>query len=152
MKEKFWYFGYVVALLLILLIAFTDFPSGADMALAILFTCVFSVTHTQLLHRRMLHTDSSYRINVLDERNIAIKEKAGNITNMITLMLLGIAMLIFITLNYMVSAIIVGVIILIQPLVLIIASSIIEKKSENNNKALCGPRYHNLHTEGCFYS
>lgn len=92
------------------------------------FTCVFSVTHTQLLHRRMLHTDSSYRINVLDERNIAIKEKAGNITNMITLMLLGIAMLIFITLNYMVSAIIVGVIILIQPLVLIIASSIIEKK------------------------
>ncbi len=128
MKEKFWYFGYVVALLLILLIAFTDFPSGADMALAILFTCVFSVTHTQLLHRRMLHTDSSYRINVLDERNIAIKEKAGNITNMITLMLLGIAMLIFITLNYMVSAIIVGVIILIQPLVLIIASSIIEKK------------------------
>lgn len=128
MKEKFWYFGYVVALLLILLIAFTDFPSGADMALAILFTCVFSVTHMQLLHRRMLHTDSSYRINVLDERNIAIKEKAGNITNMITLMLLGIAMLIFITLNYMVSAIIVGVIILIQPLVLIIASSIIEKK------------------------
>lgn len=128
MKEKFWYFGYIVALLLILLIAFTDFPSGADMALAILFTCVFSVTHTQLLHRRMLHTDSSYRINVLDERNIAIKEKAGNITNMITLMLLGIAMLIFITLNYMVSAIIVGVIILIQPLVLIIASSIIEKK------------------------
>lgn len=128
MKEKFWYLGYVVGLLLILLIAFTDFPSGADMALAILFTCVFSVTHTQLLHRRMLHTDSSYRINVLDERNIAIKEKAGNITNMITLMLLGIAMLIFITLNYMVSAIIVGVIILIQPLVLIIASSIIEKK------------------------
>ncbi len=128
MKEKFWYFGYVVGLLLILLIAFTDFPSGADMALAILFTCVFSVTHTQLLHRRMLHTDSSYRINVLDERNIAIKEKVGNITNMITLMLLGIAMLIFITLNYMVSAIIVGVIILIQPLVLIIASSIIEKK------------------------
>ena len=128
MKEKFWYFGYVVGLLLILLIAFTDFPSGADMALAILFTCVFSVTHTQLLHRRMLHTDSSYRSNVLDERNIAIKEKAGNITNMITLMLLGIAMLIFITLNYMVSAIIVGVIILIQPLVLIIASSIIEKK------------------------
>ncbi len=122
MKEKFWYFGYVVGLLLILLIAFTDFPSGADMALAILFTCVFSVTHTQLLHRRMLHTDSSYRINVLDERNIAIKEKAGNITNMITLMLLGIAMLIFITLNYMVSAIIVGVIILIQPLVLIIAN------------------------------
>ena len=128
MKEKFWYFGYVVGLLLILLIAFTDFPPGADMALAILFTCVISVTHTQLLHRRMLHTDSSYRINVLDERNIAIKEKAGNITNMITLMLLGIAMLIFITLNYMVSAIIVGVIILIQPLVLIIASSIIEKK------------------------
>ena len=125
-ERKVLYFGYVVALLLILLIAFTDFPSGADMALAILFTCVFSVTHTQLLHRRMLHTDSSYRINVLDERNIAIKEKAGNITNMITLMLLGIAMLIFITLNYMVSAIIVGVIILIQPLVLIIASSIIE--------------------------
>lgn len=128
MKEKFWYFGYIAALLLVLLIAFTDFPPGVDIALAILFTCVSSVTHTQLLHRRMLNTDSSYRIQVLDERNIAIKEKAGNITNMVTLMLLGIAMLIFIVLNYMVSAIIVGVIILIQPLLLIITSSIIEKK------------------------
>lgn len=128
MKEKFWYFGYIVALLLILLIAFTDFPPGAYMALAILLTCVFSVTHTQLLHRRMLHTDSSYRINVLDERNIAIKEKAGNITNMITVALLGIVTLIFIALNYMVSAIIVGVVIFLQPVILIITSNIIEKK------------------------
>lgn len=64
----------------------------------------------------------------MDERNIAIKEKAGNIANMITLVLLGLATVVFIILDYIVPAIISGAIIAFQPMVLIIVSSMIEKK------------------------
>ena len=39
--------------------------------------------------------DSEYQKHVMDERNLAIKEKAGNITNMFTTTLLGIASVVF---------------------------------------------------------
>lgn len=72
--------------------------------------------------------DRDYKVNVMDERNIAIKEKAGNIANMITLVQLGLATVIFICLDYLIPAIITGGIIVLQPIVLIIVSNMIEKK------------------------
>lgn len=130
MKNKYqiWYIGYIISLVLILIVFLADCSKAVDIGLTILFSVVFSVSHVQVLHNKMLKNDSDYKINVMDERNIAIKEKAGNITNMITLALLGITTVIFILLDYLVPAIITGVIVVAQPIILIIASSIIEKK------------------------
>lgn len=64
----------------------------------------------------------------MDERNIAIKEKAGNIANMITIMLLGFATVMFISLDFLLPAAVTGGIIVAQPIVLIIVSNRIEKK------------------------
>lgn len=130
MKNKYqiWYIGYIISLVLIPIVLLTDCSKAVDIGLTILFSVVFSVSHVQVLHNKMLKNDSDYKINVMDERNIAIKEKAGNITNMITLALLGITTVIFILLDYLVPAIITGVIVVAQPIILIIVSSIIEKK------------------------
>lgn len=130
MKNKYqiWYIGYIISLVLILIVLLADCSKAVDIGLTILFSVVFSVSHVQVLHNKMLKNNSDYKINVMDERNIAIKEKAGNITNMITLALLGITTVIFILLDYLVPAIITGVIVVAQPIILIIASSIIEKK------------------------
>ena len=76
----------------------------------------------------MMKNDADYKINVMDERNIIIKEKTGNITNMFNTILLGVATVIFICLDYIIPAIIVGSIITIQPIILIIISSVLEKK------------------------
>ena len=127
-KYKIWYIGYIISLVLILIVLLADCSKAVDIGLTILFSVVFSVSHVQVLHNKMLKNDSDYKINILDERNIAIKEKSGNITNMITLALLGITTVIFILLDYLVPAIITGVIVVAQPIILIIVSSIIEKK------------------------
>lgn len=127
-KNMIWYLGYVVSVILVLIIFLTDFSKMVDIGLAILFTAVFSVSHTQILHNKLMKEDRDYKVNVMDERNIAIKEKAGNITNMITLVQLGLATVIFICLDYLIPAIITGGIIVLQPIVLIIVSSMIEKK------------------------
>lgn len=127
-KNNFWYVGYGISLALVLLLFFTDFRIEIDMAIGILFSVIFAVSHTRLLHSKMLHDDSGYKRNVLDERNIIIKEKAGNITNMITLILLGCATVLFIALEYIVPAIVIGVIIFAQPIILICISNSIEKK------------------------
>lgn len=123
-----WYLGYGISAAIILLIALTDLSREMDLALGILFAVVFSVSHTQILHSKMLRTDDDYRINVMDERNIMIKEKAGNITNMVTIVLLGLATVLFITLDYIIPAVVTGILVAVQPLVLIIISSAIEKK------------------------
>ena len=130
MKNKYqiWYIGYIISLVLILIVLLADCSKAVDIGLTILFSVVFSVSHVQVLHNKMLKNDSDYKINVMDERNIAIKEKSGNITNMITLALLGITTVIFILLDYLVPAIITGVIVVAQPIILIIVSSIIENK------------------------
>lgn len=128
MKNKIWYMGYIISLCIVLIIFLTDFNKMVDIGLAVLFSAIFSVSHTQILHNKMMKNDTEYKNNVMDERNIAIKEKAGNITNMITLTLLGVATVIFICLDLLIPAIVTGAIITIQPVILIIVSNMIEKK------------------------
>lgn len=128
MKNKIWYLGYIISLCIVLIIFLTDFNKMVDIGLAVLFSAIFSVSHTQILHNKMMKNDTEYKNNVMDERNIAIKEKAGNITNMITLTLLGLATVIFICLDLLIPAIVTGAIITVQPVILIIVSNMIEKK------------------------
>ena len=49
-----------------------------DIGLAVLFSVIFSVSHVQILHNKMMKNDNDYKINVMDERHIMIKEKTGN--------------------------------------------------------------------------
>lgn len=130
-KNQIWYIGYIISLLLVLIILFTNFSKMVDMRLAVLLSMVFSVSHVQILHNKMMKNNTDYKINVMDERNIMIKEKAGNITNMVNTALLGIATVIFICLDYVIPAIVTGVIIAIQPIILITISNMLEKKCRN---------------------
>ena len=130
MKNKYqiWYIGYIISLLLVLTMLFADFPKMVDIGLAVLFSAVFGVSHVQVLHNKMLKNDADYKISIMDERNIMIKEKAGNVTNMINTTLLGLATVIFICLDYAIPAIVTGVIITVQPIILITISNMLEKK------------------------
>ncbi len=175
MKNKICYIGYTICLLLVFTIFFTDFSKMVDIGIVILFSAIFSISYTQLLHSKMMKKDMDYKVNLMDERNILIKEKSGNITNMITMALLGIVTVIFISFkmmkkdmdykvnlmdernilikeksgnitnmitmallgivtvifisfDYFVPAIITGIILAIQPVILIIVSSMIEKR------------------------
>ena len=127
-KNILWYAGYAVSLGLVLLLLFADFSPEIESAIGIFVSVIFSVSHIQLWHNKMLREDNEYRIDVMDERNISIKEKTGNITNMITLVLLGCATVLFIALEYIIPAIIIGVIIFVQPLILFCVSTSIERK------------------------
>lgn len=127
-KNMIWYLGYAASLALILIIILTDLPGKADMALAVLMAVIFSVSHMNIFHNKMLSRDDDYRVSVMDERNIAIREKAGNIANMATMTLLGLATVIFIAFDYIFSAIVTGVIVAVQPVILLIISNALEKK------------------------
>ncbi len=127
-KHKIWYIGYVISFLLIIIVFFTDFPKMVDIALLILYSLVFSVSRVQILHNKMLETDRDYKIDIMDERSIMIKDKVGSITNIFNTVLFGFVTVIFIALDYLIPAIITGVILLIQPIILIGISTMVEKK------------------------
>ena len=76
----------------------------------------------------MLRTDPDYRVAVLDERNLALKEKAGNIANAANLTLMGIAAVVFLGLGYTVPALVVWGLIAVNPLILIGVSRLLEKR------------------------
>lgn len=127
-NKKIWYVGYLVSLIIIIVIAFTDLDTNIDIALSLLFSAIIGVSLSKLLHQKMANYDLDYRKNVFDERLIAIKEKSGNIVNVINIILLGFAMILFIGLGYIIPTIVTAVILVIQPIMLIIVSNIMEKK------------------------
>lgn len=127
-KKKIWYLGYAITVGIAVFLYLSDLSQALDVVLGILLAVVFSVSHVQLLHEKMLATDSDYRAAVMDERNITIKEKAGNITNMVNVVLMGCVTAVFIVMDYIVPAVIVGMVVFVQPLILIAVSSRIEKR------------------------
>lgn len=127
-NKKIWYVGYLVSLIIIIVIAFTDLDTNIDIALSLLFSAIIGVSLSKLLYQKMANYDLDYRRNVFDERLIAIKGKSGNIVNVINIILLGFAMILFIGLGYIIPTIVTAVILVIQPIMLIIVSNVMEKK------------------------
>ncbi len=127
-NKKIWYVGYLVSLIIIIVIAFTDLDTNIDIALSLLISAIIGVSLSKLLHQKMANYNLDYRRNVFDERLIAIKEKSGNIVNVINIILLGFAMILFIGLGYIIPTIVTAVILVIQPIMLIIVSNVMEKK------------------------
>lgn len=99
MKRMVSYVCYAVAALALLAVAFLQLPQQADVGLALLFAMAFGAGNTNRVLAKWAQ-DSEYQKHVMDERNLAIKEKAGNITNMFTTTLLGIAIVVFLCMGY----------------------------------------------------
>lgn len=127
-RNRIWYFGYLTAAVLALVGYFGGLNEPVRTGVCVLAAAIFAVSHVQLLHGKMMQTDRDYRISVLDERSIAIKEKAGNIANMVNTVLMGMAAVLFILLDQLLPAVVLGVCILVQPIILIVISNLLEKK------------------------
>ena len=127
-KTKLWYLGYAVCAVILLLIAFADFPRMADIGLSCAFGAIFGVSYTQLWYDKQVKKDPDFEIEVEDERNVQIKYRAGYLTCGVTWLLISAATVAFIILDYTLPSIITGAILLLQPVILVVASNIIEKK------------------------
>lgn len=127
-KKNMWYLGYVIAIALAALLFLGKFNKPIEIALVILFSSILSISHVQITHKKMLSEDKDYKIEVNDERNELIKEKTGNLSNIIMMYMLGIITVVFIVMEYYIPAIITGVILFIQPILLIAISNYYEKR------------------------
>lgn len=106
------YYGIIISAVIIMI--------GAIMA---------SIFIVKLCNENMMKSKNGneYRREVYDERNVMIKDKSGYATNCVTLVLLSIASIIFIMLDYILPAIIIGIIIASQPIITIFIAKNIEK-------------------------
>lgn len=126
-QNLIWYLGLGIALGLLLLLFLTDFPKAVDAALGLAACVIMSVSYVQLSFHKWMQ-DGDFKREVMDERNILIKEKAGFVTNMAMMALLGCATVLFLALDYTVPAIVTCVTCACNPIIMILASNQIEKK------------------------
>ena len=127
-KTKLWYLGYAVCAVILLLIVFADLPRAADIGLSCAFGAIFGVSYSQLWYDRQVRKDPDFEVEVEDERNVQIKYRAGYLVCGVDMLLLGLATAVFIILGYTLPAIITGVMLAAQPVILILASEIIARK------------------------
>ena len=127
-RTRLWYLGYVFCAAMLLLIAFADFPKGVDTGLACAMGAVFGVSWAELWYAKQVKKDDSFEIEVEDERNVQIKYRAGYLVCGVDMALFSLATVIFIMLDYTLSAVITGVMLALQPVLLIVAGNVISKK------------------------
>lgn len=108
-QNLIWYLGLGIALGLILLLFLTDLPKAVDAAIGLVAVVIMSVSYVQLSFHKWMQ-DGDFKREVMDERNILIKEKAGFVANMAMMTLLGCATALFLALDYTVPAIVTCVI------------------------------------------
>ena len=126
-KNLIWYIGFGIAFALILLLFLTDFPENVDTGIMLFTIPILSVSYTMLTFNKMMR-DHDFKVEVMDERNIAIKEKAGSVANYATMFLLACATALFVALKYTLPAIVTGVIYVCNPWIIIVITNKIEKK------------------------
>ena len=98
------------------------------MSISILFSSIFSVTYVMISHTKRLKKEKDYRVEVNDERNIAIKEKTGNKISHIYMVLFGVQAIYGIAYDMYDIAIFNGIVVFISPIILICISNYYEKK------------------------
>lgn len=126
-------FGYImIALgfvsLVILILGGNSLSRNIEIVLTLIFSSFFSIGLVTVKHNALIIKDEGYSVEVEDERNKLIKEKTGNIANLINVALLGAITVVFIAYDYVIPAIITGVFIFLQPVMMIFISNYVEKK------------------------
>lgn len=127
-KNKLWYLGYAACAAILLVIAFAGLPRAADIGLSCAFGAIFGLTYAQLWYDKQVRKSEDFAIETEDERNVQIKYRAGYLASGVDMFLFSAATVLFIILEYTVPAIVTGVMLALQPAILIVASSVIEKK------------------------
>ncbi|MCW3490376.1 hypothetical protein [Dethiobacter alkaliphilus] len=121
--------GFFFGLLLIPLYLASDLLNFSTIIKnALLFGGIvtISVCYVNIVYTQMMR-DKDFKTEVLDERNVMIKEKTGYVMSYINNSLLLVAVFLLMILDYKVPAAIVGSIFVLQPIILIAVSGRIEK-------------------------
>ncbi|MGL6201480.1 MAG: hypothetical protein ACRC3H_21370 [Lachnospiraceae bacterium] len=130
MKSKGYVAGLLIGIILVIAAALSgrwDWADGIKIALSVCGAIIISICYVRLTYNKIIR-DKNMKRKVFDERNVMILEKTSHVTNSITCLLLGIAAVIFIVLEYTIPAVIIGVIIIVQPIIMIVVSERIEKQ------------------------
>ncbi len=87
---------------------------------------ITTVSYVLLFYTRLMR-DRDFKKEVLDERNMMIKEKAGFVLLLVMNFLLSVAVATFLILDYTVPAAIIAGILFIQPLLFVIISERLDR-------------------------
>ena len=74
-NNKMWYFGYIVGFLSLILLFTIKGNEIRNILLTLIFAISTSISSVKIMHNKMIEKDTSYRINVNDERNVKLRTR-----------------------------------------------------------------------------
>lgn len=90
MKNKIWYFGYLIGICGLIIVLSLNFNETIKVILSFVCTACFSVSHVKIIHYKMMEKDYNYKISINDERNEKIRDKVNATMAYVLMLLMGI--------------------------------------------------------------
>ncbi len=127
-NNKISYLGFVVGFISLLAMLFFKENETLNSVLPFIFTISVTISSVSLGHKKRMKEDSSYRINVSDERNEKIRDKVNATMTPILMLIMGLVAVICFSTNDYLPASILAIGILSFPLITFFVSRYYEKK------------------------
>lgn len=127
-NNKIWYFGYLVGFLSLILLFTIKGNEIRNILLTIIFATSTSISSVKIMHNKMIKKDTSYRINVNDERNIKIRDKVNAKMSYVLMILIGLVAVICLSIKAYLPAGILATFILFYPMITFFINGYYEKK------------------------
>lgn len=127
-NNKIWYLGYFISFIsLVSVFAFKNNEQVYSI-LMFIFTISMTITTVMVMHNKKMEKDSSYRINVNDERNQKIKNKVNATMTPILLIIMGIVTAICLSLKDYLPAGLLLIGIISYPIISFFINGVYEKR------------------------
>lgn len=127
-NNKIWYLGYLVGFLSLILLFTLKGNEITNFLLTIIFATITSISSVKIMHNKMIEKDTSYRINVNDERNEKIRDKINATMCYVLMILIGFVAVICLAIKAYLPAGILAIFILFYPIITFFINGYYEKK------------------------
>ena len=127
-NNKIWYFGYLIGFLSLISLFTIKGNEITNILLIFIFSTSTSISSVKIMHNKMIETDTSYRINVNDERNVKIRDKVNATMSYILMILIGIVAVICLAIKAYLPAGLLAFFIIFYPIIAFFINRFYEKK------------------------
>lgn len=127
-NNKIWYLGYVIGICSLIIVFALKLNEIIEICLTFISAISVSISHVNIMHRKMMEKDPDYKVSVNDERNEKIRDKVNASMASILILLMGIIAVVSISVKAYLPAVLLAVSVGCSPIIMFFMNRYYAKK------------------------
>lgn len=127
-NNKIWYLGYVIGICSLIIVFALKLNETIEICLTFISAISVSISHVNIMHRKMMEKDPDYKVSVNDERNENIRDKVNASMASILILLMGIIAVVSISVKAYLPAVLLAVSVGCSPIIMFFMNRYYVKK------------------------